>query len=480
MIDYLKIYSKDKELISRLNNNPLLTWSGDREKLSHIEKEAEEGIIKAETNKTYKGIVFCFKEDNLLIYFKPHYYFNDNLHNANDFSVNNFLMVLSEVLEDLQLEDLTDRLFIINIEYGVNVLSPIKIEDLITFIAYHKKNEFRTDAGLIYSKKSQSISSNGKASRYQIIKAYAKGIQFPTHAPHNTLRFEIKSQESRKIKSLGIYSIKDLLNPETFKTLEDDLIGRFDEVLILDSSVDLSKLDHKSRIKLIERLNSHYWYKQQQKTRNTFNNSKKTYFKLLDKTGYNIHHDLRKILISKLDDLKYCANTETPRIIKSCANTDIYIMRNCTINELKRECIFTGRELTIPSEEIKGKSQEEIKIKIFIENYTVALFKEHLEDPEYIIPDGRGKVKHYYGQHVENVIKETFVEVRELFKPYFNKFDFQPGCRDKNYFRSPLGGSVVGWEMQDLLIRFQDSFYLSKKGQSKKRMGYRTRELISC
>ena len=444
MIDYLKIYTKDKGIISRLNNNPLLTWSGDREKLSHIEKEAEEGIIKAETNKSYKGIVFCFKEDSLLIYFKPHYYFNDDLHNANDFSVNNFLMVLSEVLENLQIQDLSDRLFIINIEYGVNVLSPIKIEDLITFIAYHKKNEFRTDAGLIYSKKSQSISSNGKASRYQIIKAYAKGIQFPTHAPHNTLRFEIKSQESRKIKSLGIYSIKDLLNPETFKTLEDDLIGRFDEVLILDSSVDLSKLDHKSRIKLIERLNSHYWYKQQQKTRNTFSNSKKTYFKLLDKTGYNIHHDLRKILISKLEDLKYCANTETPIIAKNCANTNIYIMRNCTIK---------GRVISSEEDDLLLSKSEREKVKTDIKKYALNLFVKNVD--KYL------KVHSYKSDEVsadraEKIAKVTIRETRKKFLNEYQKLNLT--IWGGKYFVCPIGFSL-DWSKSLLVSYFEMQFY---------------------
>ena len=105
------------------------------------------------------------------------------------------------------------------------------VEDMVTFFAYHKKNELKADNGLSYSKKSYSLSKGGTASRYQILKVYAKGIQFPEHAEHDMLRFEMKSQESRKINSLGIRTIKDLLNPVIYDRLASDLLARFDEVL---------------------------------------------------------------------------------------------------------------------------------------------------------------------------------------------------------------------------------------------------------
>jgi hypothetical protein len=348
-IDYLKIFVLNTEVIERLNKNPLLEWYEEKEQLSHIEEEAKEGLIKSKVSKIYKGIVFCFKEDSLIIYFKPHYFYNDNKHNANDFHVMACINILKEFLKVLQIEDVADKLTIQNIEYGLNVLSPIKIEDLITFIAYHKKNEFRTDTGLLYSKKSSSMSRRGTASKYQIIKAYAKGIQFPEYADRDIFRFEIKSQKTRKINSLGIFTIVDLLKIETYETLAEDLLKRFNEVLILDSSVNMAKLTPKKRLKLVERLNTHYWYKQQQKSRNTFNNSKEIYFNLLNEAGYNVHTDLKNILQKKINDLFYCANSHTPQIIKNCANSPIYIMRNCTINEFgsKRRCPVTGLNISM-------------------------------------------------------------------------------------------------------------------------------------
>ncbi len=455
-IDFLKIFVKDKDLISRLQNNPILEWLQIREGLSHIEKEAQEGIIKATTTKVYKGIVFCFKEDSLIIYFKPHYYYNNNKHNANDFTINACINVIREFLRDLSLENEGEKLIVQNIEFGLNVLSPINIKDLITFLAYHKKNEFRTDVGLLYSKKSYSLSKNGKASKYLSLKAYAKGLQFPEYADPDSFRFELKSQESRKINSLGIFNINDLLKPDVYTTLAEELIQRFDEVLILDSSVELDKLEPKKRLKLVEMLNTHFWYKQLQKSRNTFNDSKKTYFSLLNTAGYNIHNDLRKILLSKVEELKYCADAETPIKDKNCADADIYIIRNCTTN---------GSEYSAQVKDaayIKELSTDKDKDSIIaqIEDYALQQLISNINNPDHIKPEKLKGEYFYNGGDVEKVIAVTFSEVEQNFKEHYSLFNLHPSCSYKNYFGFP-GAQAMGWMKDDVLERFRSNFYIS-------------------
>lgn len=481
MIDYLKIYVKDQDVIQSLLNNPHLEWRQNIEGLSHIEKEAKEGIIKASTTKVYKGAVFCFTEltrtekkteYHLVIYLKPHYLFNDNKHNANDFPIAECVRMLKGFSVDLQIENTADRLLIQNIEYGVNVLSPIKVEDLVTFFAYHKRNEFLTDTGLKFSKKSSGTGKGGTASKYQIIKVYAKGIQFPKYADHNLLRFEIKSQESRKIKSLGIKSIADLLQPENYQSLSNDLLSRFDEVLILDSSVNMAKLSHRNRLKLIERLNTHYWYQQLQMSRNTFQTSKNAYLKLLDKTGCNIHTDLKNIFTSKLDELFYCASAETLQETENCASADIYIIRECTLSSstFSRHCIISGKEFLgqqagdylfseVEQAAIKRMPENEAQetVKAIIEEYTVALLKDHLGNND-LIP----QQKYLAGRDIEKVIQITMDEVKETFNPYFIKWSLQPSCTERNYFAVP-GAQVMEWQASDFLYRFENTFYLSQE-----------------
>ena len=146
-------------------------------------------------------------------------------------------------------------------------------------------------------------------------------------------------------------------------------------------------------------------------------------------------------------------------------------------SEITRRCVFTGSELKTPKEEIEGMTEEEIKVKAYIENYTVALYKEHLEDPDYIKPYGRGRGKYYYGLDVELVMLRTFEEVQEIFGYYFERYNWVFNCRpiincnSRNYFFHPGGGSVVGWSNpSDLVARFQYTFYLSRKSDRKKRV----------
>src|SRR5690606_27705634 len=135
MIDFLKILITNKTLINKINANPLLIWHNKQERLSHFDFET---VLSKET-KIYNGVLFCFYENKLEILFRPHYYFNDNLHNANDFSAANCIMVIYRLIKELCLTENTNELKIINIEYGINVISPIDCKELITFIEYHGK-----------------------------------------------------------------------------------------------------------------------------------------------------------------------------------------------------------------------------------------------------------------------------------------------------------------------------------------------------
>jgi hypothetical protein len=221
MIDYLKLETFNATQIDNLLNNPLLYWVSDFDKL----KFNDETEITTRKIKEYKGICFCFYSNKLDILFKPHYYFNDNLHNANDFKIHHCIAVIKKVKNALNLD--LEAFKVLNIEYGLNFLSPIDIKDLITYLAYHSTNEFRTDTGLPFSKKSYSFKPNGTANEYKIIKAYAKDIQFPDFCDKDTGRFEVKSKKSRFINPLGIYKATDLLNLNVYYTLAESLILEF-------------------------------------------------------------------------------------------------------------------------------------------------------------------------------------------------------------------------------------------------------------
>lgn len=69
--------------------------------------------------------------------------------------------------------------------------------DLLRYFTYHEQNEFHTDRKYNHCRFSNSIDKNGKANVYKIIKAYAKGVQFPAYTDANTFRFEVKSNRKK-------------------------------------------------------------------------------------------------------------------------------------------------------------------------------------------------------------------------------------------------------------------------------------------
>lgn len=346
MIDFLKILITDQTLITQINANPLLIWHNKQERLSHFDFET----VLSKQTKTYKGVLFCFYDNKVEVLFRPHYYFNDNLHNANDFSTDDCITVVNRLINELYLTEYTNELKIINIEYGINVISPIDCKELITFISYHGKNEFKTDTGLAYSKKSYSETKNGTANKYKIIKAYNKGLQFPKYCDINTFRFEVKSKQTKYIKQLGVTTINDLLKPEIYKTLSNELLKEFNDVLILGDSQEHKNLSKKENNQLNKYLNPNNWFKVKQGHRNQFNKTKERYLKLLNKTGYNIHTELKNIITEKLQNLEQKGAFSTPiEKRQKGAYSTINIIGNCT-PLLKQNCIITGLDISMQKE----------------------------------------------------------------------------------------------------------------------------------
>lgn len=348
MIDFLKILITDKVVINELNNNPLLIWYNKKDSL-----KSDYEVIQSQTTKIYKGIYFCFYSEKLEILFKPHYYFNDNKHNANDFKALDCINAIAEVLSILNILE-PEKLRIINLEYGLNLISPIDIKDLITFIYAHGKNEFITDRGFAFSKKAYTPTRKGGINWHKIIKAYAKSIQYPQYSKPDLLRFEVKSKRSKYINSLGIYHIGDLLRLNVYETLTQSLINEFMRVLIIDGNAKYNNLT-KNEIKSLKQFqNTNYWYKIKQSetptNRNRFARRKKRYFELLDKTKNNIHNELLYLIKNKLEYLKSGAYSAPPENVKSGAYSSIYIKRNCTNSdnkEVTKYCPVTNVDISI-------------------------------------------------------------------------------------------------------------------------------------
>ena len=160
MIDFINCWVTEPDAMAQLSNdNRFYTIS----KKEYLNKRT--GEYKTEEVKEFNGITLTTNiyYDGLYyhkIKFKPHYYFNDGVHNANDFTFQDFLIILHRLKNILGI----DLVFLLvkGIEFGVNFLSPIDCKFLIALLEYHDKNRFVNHTGLKYSKFSAKPKNNGK------------------------------------------------------------------------------------------------------------------------------------------------------------------------------------------------------------------------------------------------------------------------------------------------------------------------------
>lgn len=335
LTDWIKTITFNSYLAEELYKNPLLSKYSKSEKFNNkLNNDCKEVIKQATETFIYKEILFRFfiKNDTftkLEILIKPHYYFNNNKHNANDFTAIDCIKTLTEIKETFNLP--TNEMPILNIEFGLNGVCKTDCKDLITYSIFHDKNEFINSSDTLrFSKISFKHHKSGKANKYKQIKFYVKGLQFPQYSDINTFRFEVKSKERKYIKTLGIYNYEDLLNIEIYHKLGNILKDEFSKVLILDIDNDKQNLTPKESLRLDKYLNTFKWIKAIQGSRNLFQRYKKDYFNLISKTDNNIHQETFNIIDKKINMLlKVCAISTPKKNNKKCAVSIPIKIRKC-------------------------------------------------------------------------------------------------------------------------------------------------------
>jgi hypothetical protein len=368
LTDYVNIYITNKFLIEKLKASYLLEFYSDKDKIW----DKETGVIANENTKLYKGILFQFKEITpknipnfwiLNIKIKPHYYFNNNEHNANDFKASESIIVIKEFIETFNLTLVECKEMKVNgIEYGLNFLLHFNRinygKEFINFLGFHVTNSFVNDQDLKYSKKAFSFNRKGKANKYLQIKCYAKGVQCPEYTHKDTIRFEVKSNESKYIKSkIEVNTIDDLLKPKVYILMQKDIIHHIEKVLVCDMNAETKKLTKREQNQLNKYLNPLTWEGAKQVSRNEFANRKKRYSKILDKTGFNIHRKFKEKAIKKLNYLvdfkiEKGAYSKPQKENEKGAYSTISKLGICTFDKLNthptkthEKCIITGVKL---------------------------------------------------------------------------------------------------------------------------------------
>ena len=282
MLDLIKFKITDEVQINTVWNNELLEYVGKSERL-YIDE------IKEKQTKKYKNLYFIKHQNRLEVSGSIHYFYNDGLHNADDFYIEYCINAINQI-KDLFSIDL-NKCKIINLEYGVNINPSINVTDLIHNLIYHEKRQF-TRPHTHFSFKLAGYEA------YKQIKAYDKSVQFP-HECENTFRFEVRSRQAKFIHSLGLFTLQDLTILTNYNILITSLLKEWDNILLLDISKDIDT----------KFFNSVFWEDiLKNGNRNKFNNQKKLYYKKLGSN--NLHFNIRNIIERRTKYLK-CVHIPT-------------------------------------------------------------------------------------------------------------------------------------------------------------------------
>lgn len=282
MLDLLKFKITDEALIDTVWNNNLLEYVGKSERL-YIDE------IKEKQTKKYKNLYFTKYQKRLEISGSIHYFFNDELHNADDFYIEYCINAIVQIENIFNLD--LNKCYLINLEYGVNINPIIKVSDLIYNLIYHEKRQFvRTTTHFDYKQAGNDA--------YKQVKGYDKSVQFP-HECENTFRFEVRTRQAKFIHSLGLFTLQDLTNIDNYNVLITSLLKEWDNVLLFDLSKDID----------VKFFNTNFWEDiLKNGSRNKFNNQKKLYHKKLGND--NLHANIRKIIERRTKYLK-CVHIPT-------------------------------------------------------------------------------------------------------------------------------------------------------------------------
>lgn len=231
MIDYNNVSVSNPNVDAILKNPNLEFVSGCNRKTFEVENR---GIAK------YKGLTFeFFNQYSLKISGSLHKYFNNGLHNYNDFNQSDLNYVLDDMSEtfDLNMDDCILR----GLEIGVNFRSPIKCSKVIRSALMVSTK--RLERGSVYR-------GNFKESTCQryYAKFYDKTSQYKLNK--ELLRFELKFRRMEDIKG-AVKTLEDLRSESNMKFLSSILLRAWKEVLFIDPTIREGELTRNQQDKKI-------------------------------------------------------------------------------------------------------------------------------------------------------------------------------------------------------------------------------------
>jgi hypothetical protein len=279
--------------VNILINNPLLNFTravnedtGDLE----ISEKIMGRIRLIPRIAKHKDLTFKVY-DNHKIYLSGslHKYFNEGLHNYNNFICDNYLMALKRLEIDFNITP--ENIRIQTLEYGINITPPIDTNTILKYCFVHGRNKL-TDT-IPYSK------GRYKQAHYQkyVFKLYNKRLQYEKDFKIDSeiFRIEIKQTNWSEYRKRGINTLADF-NQFDKVIFVKDLIEQWERVIYYNP-------ENIVMYKGAQYRNPLFWEGFKNKSRSLFSYHKNE-LKKINPVDSNIQKNISEIIVRQINALQ--------------------------------------------------------------------------------------------------------------------------------------------------------------------------------
>lgn len=292
MIDFVKIIVEDFNGNVLKDDSPLTG-------LFHKVYNEDTGELMKSSIAIFNDLKFVvFDNGTTVLKGSLHKFSNNGLHNHDDFTYSRLVKTLNMLSKNFGLS--LDKCKLQNLEVGLNIDPLIDTGKLLDNIIMHKRKEFKD----VYVKGGDYRQAEHTA---YYLKAYDKALQH--QLSENIFRWEIKMMRNELIKKQGIQNISDLLIKNNLKRLLKDLISKWKETLVLDSTIQINDLTGIEFTKLQSWRYTDYWIRLRKynvkSNRFRFTKELNDYKNLVKYHSSNIQ---QKITETLLENMNYCMN----------------------------------------------------------------------------------------------------------------------------------------------------------------------------
>lgn len=185
-----------------------------------------------------------------------HTYGRNGLHNADDFTADDLLLTLDQIVTTYGIDPFTTRLN--NVEFGVNVVLPFPVSRILDNLISYKNRPFYPD------QKHRPNYYQSVFGQY-IVKIYAKGRQFAevvgAERADYLLRVEVKvtTMEFLERRQTRLNCMADLLTVSNYPTLGRLLSEVFTDIVFSEPTINPDLLPGKERTVYLNAINPRYW-----------------------------------------------------------------------------------------------------------------------------------------------------------------------------------------------------------------------------